>query len=105
MYGLPIDFIARGLANKFANGNFTALQRDTTKSGYDANITATLVLEEVTKNIGSRADYTKAIQPALKNALLQIMNYNYKFSTDQIAKSLPGLISGFLFAGIYYSLR
>ena len=103
MYGLPIDFVAKGLTDLLLDGDFSVLQYDDTKRNYDANIAVMLVLEEVCKQLGSRATYANEVQPALKDALLKMMNYNYKFDTSKIMDSLPGLISGLIVGGIYYA--
>ena len=105
MYGLPIDFLAKGLASKICGGDFTVLQRDYTKSNYDANIAEMLLLEETTKQIGSREDYAKRIQPGLKELLLVIMEYNYDFNAEtggDIKSRIPAALGGFIVGGIIY---
>ena len=105
MYGLPIDFLVKGLASKISNGDFTVLQKDNTKSNYDANIAEMLVLEETVKQIGSRENYAKNIQPGLKDLLLVIMEYRYNFDTEtggNIKSRIPAALGGFIAGGIIY---
>ena len=52
----------------------TILVKDDTKANYDANIAAYLLLEEMTKNIGSRSDYCRKYQQGVSNFLLTLMN-------------------------------
>ena len=52
----------------------TILVKDDTKANYDANIAAYLLLEEMTKNIGSRSDYCSKYQQGVSNFLLTLMN-------------------------------
>ena len=50
------------------------LVKDDTKANSDANIAAYLLLEEMTKNIGSRSDYCSKYQQGVSNFLLTLMN-------------------------------
>lgn len=52
----------------------TILVKDDTKANYDANIATYLLLEEMTKNIGSRSDYCSKYQQGVSNFLLTLMN-------------------------------
>ena len=67
----------------------TILVKDDTKANYDANIAAYLLLEEMTKNIGSRSDYCSRYQQGVSNFLLTLMN-----DVDALKKEeLYGLLS------------
>ena len=50
------------------------LVKDDTKANYDANIAVYLLLEQLTKEIGTRADYCKKYQSGVSNFLLSLMN-------------------------------
>ena len=104
MYGLPIDFLVKGLADKIMNNDFTVLQPDRTKSNYDANIAEMLLLEELTSHLGNRKDYTNKYQTGLKDLLLLIMDYNYKFNSSNIGSNIFGAIESFIVGGIFYGI-
>jgi hypothetical protein len=92
MYGLKIeDFlnIVSLITNitSLAFGNLGQI-KDKTKSNYDANIAATLFIEELTSELGSRNDYVKKYQTPLENIMLILKNENY---TD--IPSTPGLLA------------
>ena len=48
--------------------------KDDTKANYDPNIATTILLEEMTKNVGSREDYCRKLQDGLSDFLLALMN-------------------------------
>ncbi len=103
MYGLPIEFLAKGLANKILGGDFTILQVDPNKRNYDANIAETLLLEEVTKNIGSRNDYCNKIQSYLENMMELLEGYN-NVDKSKLKSNLPAMLAGFVSGGIMYAV-
>ena len=86
MYGTPLKKMAplvakmavclpAGVADIYAQiKDGTILVKDETKANYDANIAAYLMLEEMTKNIGSRSDYCSKYQQGVSNFLLTLMN-------------------------------
>ncbi|MEE3468273.1 MAG: hypothetical protein VZQ83_07520 [Eubacterium sp.] len=78
----------------------TILVKDDTKANYDANITAYLLLEEMTKNIGSRSDYCRKYQQGVSNFLLTLMN-----DVDALKKEeLYGLLSKVLLSSAVSSV-
>ena len=88
MYGTPAKKIAPLVAElviaapavvpdsigRIARGDNPILEKDNTKVHYDANIAVYLLLEELTKNIGTRSDYCRTYQEGVKNFLLAFMN-------------------------------
>lgn len=88
MYGTPAKKVAPLVAevvgmlpvgvadilSQIKSGKVPALEKDNTKSNYDANIATYLLLEEMTKNIGSRSDYCSKYQNGVSNLLLSLMN-------------------------------
>ena len=92
MYGLKIeDFlkIINGITALvgFFSGNLGQV-KDNTKANYDANIAATLFIEQLTSELGSRDNYVKKYQTPLENIMLIMKNENY---TN--IPSTPGLIA------------
>ena len=78
----------------------TILVKDDTKANYDANIAAYLLLEEMTKNIGSRSDYCSKYQQGVSNFLLTLMN-----DVDALKKEeLYGLLSKVLLSSAVSSV-
>ena len=78
----------------------TILVKDDTKANYDANIAAYLLLEEMTKNIGSRSDYCSKYQQGVSNFLLTLMN-----DVDALKKEeLYGLLSKVLLSAAVSSV-
>ena len=78
----------------------TILVKDDTKANYDANIAAYLLLEEITKNIGSRSDYCSKYQQGVSNFLLTLMN-----DVDALKKEeLYGLLSKVLLSAAVSSV-
>ena len=92
MYGLKIeDFLKIITIIPAITGLFTGdigQVKDKTKANYDANIAATLFLEEFTSELGSRNDYVKKYQTPMENIMLILKNENY---SD--IPSTPGLIA------------
>ena len=91
MYGLKIeDFlnIVSLISNitSLALGNLGQI-KDKTKANYDANIAATLFIEQLTSELGDRNNYVKKYQTQLENIMLILKNENF---TD--IPSTPGLI-------------
>ena len=91
MYGLKIeDFlnIVSLISNitSLALGNLGQI-KDKTKANYDANIAATLFIEQLTSELGDRNNYVKKYQTPLENIMLILKNENF---TD--IPSTPGLI-------------
>ena len=103
MHGLPMEFLAKGLANKILGGEFTILQVDETKRNYDANIAETLLLEELTKNIGSREDYCNNIQSYLENVVDLLQGYN-KVDKSILKSHWPAMLAGFISGGVLYAI-
>ena len=92
MYGLKIeDFLTviGGISSLYGlfSGKFGQI-KDNTKANYDANIAATLFIEELTSELGSRDNYVKKYQTPLENIMLIMKNENY---TN--IPSTPGLIA------------
>ena len=92
MYGLKIEDFLNIISlitniTSLAFGNLGQI-KDKTKSNYDANIAATLFIEELTSELGSRNDYVKKYQTPLENIMLILKNENY---TD--IPSTPGLLA------------
>lgn len=104
IYGLPIDFLIKGIKDLINNGSFSGLQKDTTKFGYDANITTALLLEELTSHLGNREDYVNKYQTPLKDLLLLIMDNNFTFDFSNIGECVPGALGAFIFGGIIYGI-
>lgn len=78
MYGLKVeDFlkmitVVPAIVDIF-EGDFGNI-KDGTKVNYDANITTTLFLEELTSNLGSRKDYVKKYQTPLEDLMFMLMD-------------------------------
>ena len=60
------------------------LVKDDTKANYDANIAVYLLLEQLTKEIGTRADYCKKYQSGVSNFLLSLMNDVNALKKDEL---------------------
>ena len=92
MYGLKIeDFLKIITIIPSIIGLFTGdigQTKDNTKANYDANIAATLFIEELTSELGSRDNYVKKYQTPIENLMLIMKNENY---TN--IPSTPGLIA------------
>ena len=79
MYGLQVeDFlkiltVVPAIIDFFTDGDFGSL-KDKTKKNYDANIASMLLIEELTSNLGSRANYVKKYQTPMENLMLAIKN-------------------------------
>ena len=92
MYGLKIeDFlkiitVIPAIIDLFT-GDFGQV-KDKTKVNYDANIAATLFIEEFTSQLGSRDNYVKKYQTPMENLMLIMKN-------EQITEvpSTPGLLA------------
>ena len=82
MYGLKVeDFlklltVVPAVIDIFQGGGNFGNAKDKTKANYDANIAATLFLEELTSELGSRNDYVKKYQKALEDLMLALKNEN-----------------------------
>lgn len=88
MFGTPLKKVAPliievvgtlpvGVADicyQIKKGENPILEKDNTKANYDANIASYLLLEELTKNIGSRSDYCKIYQKGVSDFLLLLKN-------------------------------
>ena len=81
MYGMTVADTVRVLGKNFLKGFGVGylmemvdkeglITRDYTKENYDANFVFMLIMEEVTKNVGSREDYCNNLQNSLSNLLL-----------------------------------
>ena len=112
MYGTPLKKMAPLVAELvsclpagvaeivFQIKDGTILVKDDTKANYDANIAAYLLLEEMTKNIGSRSDYCSKYQQGVSNFLLTLMN-----DVDALKKEeLYGLLSKVLLSAAVSSV-
>ena len=53
---------------------YVKLNKDNTKKNYDANIAASIILEEVVKNIGDRNTYVRKYQNPLESVMMLIQN-------------------------------
>ena len=79
MHGLKIeDFLKMitvipAIVDIFTDGDF-GKSKDNTKANYDANIASTLLLEELTSNLGSRSDYVKKYQKPIEDLMLVLMD-------------------------------
>ena len=74
---LGTDILAFITANIFTDHELVHYVRkleDDTKANYDANIAASIVLEELVKNIGGRDQYVKKYQTPLESVMLLIQN-------------------------------
>ena len=86
MYGLKIeDFlkiitIVPAVIDIF-DGNFGDA-KDNTKANYDANIASTLLLEELTSNLGSRSNFVKKYQKPLEDLMLVMKD-------EKISEGMP----------------
>lgn len=59
--------------------------KDVTKSNYDANIVSILLLESITKTIGTRDTYVSQYQTPLRDALLKAMSDNPDISNNAVS--------------------
>ena len=69
-----ITFIAGNIFTDSELVNYVRLCRDETKANYDANIAASIILEEVVKNIGGRDKYVEKYQNAIESVMMLIQN-------------------------------
>ena len=103
MHGLKVeDFlkiltIVPAIVDMFT-GDF-ADTKDKTKANYDANIAATLFIEELTSNLGSRSDYVKKYQKPIEDLMLVMKDEKI---TDM--PSTPFLVIKMIGAAIFSSV-
>ena len=74
---LGADILAFLTANIFTDhelAHYVKKLEDDTKANYDANIAASIILEEVVKNIGGRDKYVEKYQTPLESVMLLIQN-------------------------------
>ena len=90
---MPIGIAIETIMSVY-KGELNFVEPDTRKKNYDGNVLATIVLEEVVKSVGSRKDYVKEYQTALREILLIVMNDASKDRTNRIAKLVETLIMG-----------
>ncbi len=89
MIGTPIEKVGKFALDAITGNiggvmNDKILTKDERKANYDINITTTLFLDELTKNIGTRDDYAKKFEPGLTKLLTYFSEGNYK---DKDAKT------------------
>lgn len=77
---------------------------DHTKANYDANIATTLLIEELTSNLGSRNNYVKKYQTPVENLMLIMKDEKLTDMPQQDLIFLRTLISAVLADGIFGSL-
>lgn len=108
MYGTPIDKMAPLVAeivgllpvgvadvyNQIKSGKVDFLVKDKTKANYDANIATYLLLEELTKNIGSRGEYCKTYQNGVRDFLMILANDVNALKKDEIYTLISKLLLG-----------
>ena len=116
MYGTPLKKVAPVVAKlvaamplgvadivyKIKAGQNPVLSQDSTKANYDGNIAEYMLVEEMTKNIGSRGDYCKKYQGGVSNFLLammsdvdalkkdELLSFFTKIILSETVSSLPG---------------
>ena len=73
-------------------GKNPVLTEDDTKANYDGNIAEYLLLEELTKNIGSRSDYCKKYQNGVSNFLLAMMSDVDALKKDELFSLISKII-------------
>lgn len=74
---LGADILAFLTANIFYDhelAQYVKALKDDTKANYDANIAASIILEELVKNIGGRDKYVEKYQTPLESVMLLIQN-------------------------------
>ncbi|MBR1846277.1 MAG: hypothetical protein IJ787_01000 [Bacilli bacterium] len=95
-----ISMLASMLINDYEFATYVVKNKDSTKKGYDANIAATLFLEELTKQIGGRQDYVEKLQSPLENLMLLIQNENSGF-TFPMGKLIKTLFVSAIYDGVF----
>lgn len=76
---------------------------DHTKANYDANIATTILLEELTSNLGSRDNYVKKYQTPVENLMLVMKDEKLTDMPQQNNMFLRTIISSVLAEGIFGS--
>lgn len=74
MYGVPGSKTVSLLLNPWDISLTDECKLDTNKKNYDANIVATLLLDEAMKYIGSRNNYVKNYQTKMRDLMLCVMD-------------------------------
>ena len=69
-----LTFLAGSVFTDHELADYVKAMKDKTKANYDANIAASIILEEVVDNIGSRDTYVKKYQNALESVMLLIQD-------------------------------
>ena len=69
-----ISFIAKSIFTDNELVDYVRKYKDKTKANYDANIAASILLEEVVNNIGDRNQYVAKYQTPLESVMLLIQN-------------------------------
>ncbi|MBQ9458290.1 MAG: hypothetical protein IJU64_07320 [Bacilli bacterium] len=69
-----ITFIAGNIFSDKELVDYVKKNKDKTKANYDANIAASILIEELVKNIGDRSHYVASYQTSLESVMLLIQN-------------------------------
>ncbi len=106
MYGMSVLSVLSSIGalltfKQFMDPEFVV--KDNTKVAYDSNITVTLLIHELTKNIGTREQYAVQYQPQVCKLMEEFMDGYMPKLGDAVA-SLPGLLGGMIFGVIAYAV-
>lgn len=105
MYNIPFSKIVLTMLNPVSaaiGGKDMVLEKDTRKANYDANIATTLLLEEMTKNIGSRKNYCNNFQSNMRDLMLCLMDDRVDVSEQNkstLIKSVVACVLASAFGG------
>lgn len=81
---LGADILAFLTANIFSDhelAHYVKKLKDDTKANYDANIAASIIIEELVNNIGGRDTYVEKYQNSMESVMLLIQNENKPVSS------------------------
>lgn len=96
MYNIPFSKLVVTLLSPTMTaiaGNGMVIEKDTRKANYDANIASTLLLEEITKNIGSRKNYCNNYQSNMRDLMLCLMDDRVDVSEQNKSTLIKSVIA------------
>ncbi len=104
--GLSVEAVGKTLGYVYSAslfGEFKLLNKDETKKNYDSNIAVSLLIDEFTKNLGTRKDYVERYQTNIRDLMLLFMD-GYEANAKKIALSVAPAIAGMVYGVIVYDI-
>lgn len=107
IYGTPVEQIVKAIVSYTVPGGTKLIDNsivieDKTKANYDPNITETLFLEELTKNVGSRDNYCKNYQDGISKLLTYFMEGDKQLLSDKISDTIQDGLQAVMYGALSY---